>query len=127
MIEFLIYLAVVIATYRFAYSRTYDTYMEDWYNTEGDFRLGIATYSLLWFISIPLTIIWKAFGLLSPKSPGQKAKDLADQIIAEKREIFRLRVHRADLEHENGLEPSDPPDGWVPKGDRWRHHLDAKL
>lgn len=127
MIQFLIYLVAAIATYRFTYPRVYDSYMEGSYNTEGEFRIGIAVYSLLWFLSIPLTLVWQGLGLLSPKSPGQKAQERRERIEAEKREIFRLRVERADLEHESGFDPIDPPEGWVPKGDRWRHHLDWKL
>lgn len=126
MLQFIIYLVVAIATFRTGWYLFYDN--KDSYTSDGEFQLFWLLCALLWPIAIPILLIWFLATIGRPKTPAVKRSEQEAAIAANKKELFRLQVHRADLEHENGYTPTDPPHGWVPKGDQRRYYnVDYKL
>lgn len=120
MLQFIIYLVVAIATFRIGWYLFYDT--KDSYTTDGEFQLFWLACAVFWPIALPILFIWFLATIGRPKSRGQKAAEYREKLEQTKKDLFAFQVQMADLEHENGFTPTDPPEGWVPKGHARRYY-----
>lgn len=126
MIQLIIYAIISVAAYRFAYSFFYER--KDRYTTEGEIQVFTMAYAICWPLTLPLHALWGLATIGRPTPPSVRAAEYAAEIEQSKKNLFRFDVTLADLEHENGLEPTNPPKGWVPKDHRNRYYaVDAKF
>ena len=120
MLQFIIYVAVAIVTFRTGWRLYYD--QKDDYTSDGEFQMFWLLIAIFWPLGIPIVFVWWLATIGRPKSPGQRAAEYEARTAAAKKDLFAFQVKLADLEHENGYKPADPPPGWVPKGHSSRYY-----
>lgn len=126
MIELIIYLVLAVATFKGGYILFYDG--KDSYTTDNEFLFFWICAALLWPPTLAGLALWRIFALLRPTTPGEKRREREAALQAAEKDLLRRQVEHADLEHENGYKPIDPPADWVPKGSGWaRGDLERRI
>lgn len=115
------YILIGVFAYRFAYPHFRER--TDHYTTDGEIQFFSIVYGLLWPLLGACHALWALATIGRPRTATEKREEREAAIAHQEREIFRLQVHRADLEHENGYTPTDPPEGWVPKNHSSRYYV----
>lgn len=117
MLWFIAYVIVGALTYYFGYKHYYDR--KSTYDSDGEFQFYWLGMGVLWIFTLPCLLLWEMATFFRPKPASVKAAERKAKIVEQEEKLYNLRVSVADLEHENGYELTDKPDGWVPKD----HHM----